>query len=217
MERFYHFLMMQLNIRVVEARDMPKEDIIGRCDPFVELHVGSTILKTRVCKQTYNPIWNETFTIPLPSPYTTIFLRFVDYDSFTPNDPFATLQLNSGSFPIGQVIDNWYYLMPLKHHKRTGQVHLIIQVAPQGHPPFQPMQGVPPQYPQIIPQQQGYYPQPGMYQQPGYYPQQQCYSPYPCAYPVGNNYSDKYQYKMHKKAMKKAKKMQKKIAKKLHF
>ena len=86
---------------------MPKEDTFGKCDPFVQISVGSLpVKKTKVIKNTYNPKWEEEFHFDLPNPGTPIFLKFIDYDEVGANDPFGSVQINSNSLVIGQIVEN---------------------------------------------------------------------------------------------------------------
>ena len=57
---------MNLNLRVIEAKDIPKEDLFGKCDPFIEIYIDNKhVKKTKYVKNTYNPRWDETFYLPL--------------------------------------------------------------------------------------------------------------------------------------------------------
>jgi hypothetical protein len=56
-----------LEVKVVAARHLPKVDVFGTCDAFVQLHWSNRPhskqdFKTSVQKNTLNPTWNETFS-----------------------------------------------------------------------------------------------------------------------------------------------------------
>ncbi|EAY22024.1 C2 domain containing protein [Trichomonas vaginalis G3] len=133
---------MNLNLRAIEAKDMPKEDLFGKCDPFIEIFIDSKqVEKTKVIKKTYNPKWDETFYIPLYHSGSTIEFRFSDYDTMSSNDKFGYITFNLDTIPIGKVIDEWYPLTPYKKNKKVGEAHFVIQIAPEKHTPFTPYDG----------------------------------------------------------------------------
>ena len=189
---------MDLHLKVVEARDIPKMDTIGKTDAYVVIRVGGQQQKTRVIDNSLNPRWDETFHFQNISQSTGILLKFYDKD-VAADDQFGQLELNTNAFAVGKVVDNWYEIKGIK--KRGGNVHLVIHVAPSGAPPFvqqqmpapgmYPPQGAPGMYPpQGAP---GMYPPqgaPGMYPPqpaPGMYPPQPApgaYPPQPGAYPA---------------------------------
>lgn len=55
-----------LHLRIVEAKDIPKMDVVGTADPFIlfKLSPSPEQYQTKIIKQNPNPVWNEEFHIP---------------------------------------------------------------------------------------------------------------------------------------------------------
>ncbi|KAH0787949.1 C2 domain containing protein [Histomonas meleagridis] len=54
------------------------------------------------------------------------------------DDDMATLTIPICSLPPGQVIDQWYNMIPCRRVKKGGRIHLILHVAPFGATAFVP-------------------------------------------------------------------------------
>ena len=192
---------MILNVKVVEANELPAMDLFGKIDPFVVLTTSGSkqIQKTKVIEKCYSPVWNETFKFIVSDVSTdslTLIIR--DKDSGSSDDPVSRLVIQLSDIRFGDVTDKWYDLVPAPKLKKGGRIRLAIhlcnsndqpfvksasapqqaQVQPQAQPQVQP-QVQPQQMTQQMPQQPGMYQQvqPGMYpqqmpMQPGMYPQQ---------------------------------------------
>jgi hypothetical protein len=186
---------MNLHVRAIEAIDIPKMDITSS-DAFLVLQVTTQNgKKSRVCKSTLTPKWDEEFhwtNVDARAHSLRIIMK--DQDAVS-DDTMSTLDLQLSGFPAGQVVDQWYDMTPVRGVAKGGRIHLVIQVAangvqafqgppagyspagyppppgypPQGYPPQgYPPQGAPPGYPP-----QGYPPQgaPPGYPPQGYPPQ----------------------------------------------
>jgi Ca2+-dependent lipid-binding protein len=56
----------QLSLTVVKCRNLPKCDLMGTCDAFVEVIFEGTAQKTKVIKNSYSPDFHETFNFDIP-------------------------------------------------------------------------------------------------------------------------------------------------------
>ncbi|KAL0490789.1 synaptotagmin [Acrasis kona] len=180
----------QLDVRLVEARNLPSKDFFSRADPFVVLSMNNVRHKSSVIKNNANPRWEQTFHFGVVNPDLDILrLEVDDRDFFTANDVIGFAEVPIAGLMRGVPKDIW---VPLIKHPQA-QVHLVLTALDfglgqgyqqqQGYPQQQmgyPQQGYPQQgYPQQGYPQQGYpqqgYPQQG-YPQQGYpqqgYPQQ---------------------------------------------
>lgn len=54
-----------LRINVVEARDLIKQDIGGKSDPYCVVSIGTQQFRTRTIYNTLNPIWNYVCEVNL--------------------------------------------------------------------------------------------------------------------------------------------------------
>lgn len=53
--------MSHIKVKVVEAKDLKKSDLIGKSDPFVIISVENERAQTKVISNNLNPVWNESF------------------------------------------------------------------------------------------------------------------------------------------------------------
>jgi hypothetical protein len=80
----------RLVVTVASARSLPKMDMLGLCDPFVELTLNEHVCKTGVRKNTLTPQWDEQMLMPwVPCPQESVsplLVRVYDYDNLTSSD-----------------------------------------------------------------------------------------------------------------------------------
>ena len=171
--------MMQLHVRVVEATNIAKMDLV-KSDPFciVSVPESNSTQRTRVIQNSLTPKWNEVFHFSISNPSSaTLHIEMKDEDVIK-DDKMATLSIQVCSLPPGQVVDQWYNMTPASGVKKGGNLHLVLHLAPQGAPAFVPQMMQQPQAPYPGAYPPGAYPggyPPGAFpgQQPGYPPQQQ--------------------------------------------
>jgi len=165
---------LQLNIRVVEAKELAKMDTFGSSDPYCLLQISgsSQIQKTKVVKNSLTPSFNQEFQFPISDIRATLHILVKDEDAGSSDDAMAKLELALSSLPVGQVTDQWYPMRPAPGVNKGGDIHLVLHLAHHGDTPF-----VPKMQPQM---QQNMYPQQPMMQpqmQPNMYPQQPMMQP----------------------------------------
>ncbi|KAJ1489672.1 hypothetical protein T484DRAFT_1885465, partial [Baffinella frigidus] len=81
--------MRTLHMEVVGARNLPKKDFFGRCDPFCVITYNGATVQTKTKKNTYTPEWRETFSfhVDAGAPETEMITAVVmDWDRFTDDD-----------------------------------------------------------------------------------------------------------------------------------
>lgn len=130
---------MQVHVRVVEAKELPKMDTFGKTDAFaiLQYNANRNIQKTKTIENDYTPVWNEEFHFTaedLSIDTLTVFLK--DDDSGSNDDPISMLKIPMNQFQVGQVVDRWHSLIPVKGVKKGGQIRLVIHIAPAGAAPF---------------------------------------------------------------------------------
>ena len=151
-----------LHVRVIEATDIAKMDI-NASDPYCILKTSSQEMKTRVKKNDMHPRWNEEFHFNITSPSSgALDIKMRDKD-IKNDDDMSTLNIQLCALPVGQIVDQWYDMIPCKKVKKGGRIHLTLHMAPAGAQPFvaTPM----------APQGYGYPPQGYGYPPQGYPPQ----------------------------------------------
>ncbi|KAJ6848027.1 C2 and GRAM domain-containing protein [Iris pallida] len=125
---------MKLLIHVIEARDLPAMDLNGLSDPYVRLQLGKHRAKTRVVKESLNPIWDEKFSFRVGDLGEELAISVMDEDKF--NDDF----LGKLKVPLSKVMDadglslgtQWYQLQPKStkaKNKACGEICLTISLS----------------------------------------------------------------------------------------
>ncbi|RWS26251.1 Synaptotagmin-4-like protein, partial [Leptotrombidium deliense] len=104
----------RLTVVVLKARNLPKLDVTGLCDPYVKIYLlynNQRIAKkkTHVKKRTTNPVFNESFVFDVPynEGLDNLSLEFLllDYDRVTKNEVIGKLEI--GSKATGTALKHW--------------------------------------------------------------------------------------------------------------
>lgn len=98
-----------LSVRIIQATNLKAKDRGGTSDPYVEVHVGAEVRRTKVVAKDLNPHWEETFEIPF-----TRRESFVRVDVFDENRMVAADFLGRAVVPLAAVgstyFQQWYIL-----------------------------------------------------------------------------------------------------------
>ncbi|KAK8842498.1 hypothetical protein M9Y10_026089 [Tritrichomonas musculus] len=131
---------MILHVRAIEARDLPKMDVIGKVDAYLKFKLSSDLehkQKTHVIKKNYNPVWNEEFHFKVdPSKNEVLHAELYDWDKVSANDLISTHDFEISSFQPGRVIEIWETFFPAPKVHKPGRVHLVFHLANEGDEPF---------------------------------------------------------------------------------
>lgn len=129
---------MELNIKLVEAKDVPKMDTIGKSDPYIILKLSQSNQqwKTKYKKDTDCPVWNEEFTLPITNKMDEILTVEMWDKDLAKDDAISTLQIQVNKIPIGKVNDSWYTMHPVKGVPKGGKVRIIVHLCRAGSPKF---------------------------------------------------------------------------------
>ncbi|RWS17221.1 Synaptotagmin-4-like protein [Dinothrombium tinctorium] len=104
----------RLTVVVLKARNLPKMDLTGLCDPYVKIYLmynNQRIAKkkTHVKKRTTNPVFNESFIFDVPynEGLDNLSLEFLllDYDRVTKNEVIGKLEI--GPKATGTALKHW--------------------------------------------------------------------------------------------------------------
>jgi len=158
--------MVRFQINIVEAANIPKADLCGTSDPYLEICTASERQKTATIKKTLNPVWRETKTVSVLDPMKdAVGFLLYDWDAIGANDLIAYTFISLFNVPpTGAPVDVWVdlYRKTKKDSKKakkkevksgkppkppvvSGRLHLIINcldVVAAPMPP-QPMPGQP--------------------------------------------------------------------------
>eukprot|EP00960_Hanusia_phi_P036598 752414-Hanusia_phi.AAC.1 len=85
-----------LTICVVSASNLPKADVLGSCDPYVKVKIGKGggqfEYVTDKKLKTLDPVWNETFDLPIwqLDNCEDLTIELWDWDRMTQDDLLGT-------------------------------------------------------------------------------------------------------------------------------
>jgi len=126
-----------LHLRIVEARDIPKMDTIGKTDAYCIISISEkNPQKTRVENNTMTPRWNEDFHFDVTNPQSDeIHLLMRDKDVIK-DDDIGTWGMPLRYVPFNQVCDQWVTLKARPKVANPGRLHIVTHFAPVGAPAF---------------------------------------------------------------------------------
>ncbi|KAI8375009.1 C2 domain-containing protein, partial [Choanephora cucurbitarum] len=118
-------------LRLVEARNLHDEDLIGQNDAFVELYIDEDYKqKTSVVDNSNNPVWNETFTFNLEEGRDhKLYFNVIDKDLIG-SDDIGEGKLDFKEALEGTPIDTWVDLPAKLGLTSHGEVHVYVQFTP---------------------------------------------------------------------------------------
>jgi len=113
----------QIQVELIEAKQLLPMDANGKSDPFVQVTIGKNVQKSQTIPNTLNPQWNEKFTMPVTNPDTdTIKFDVFDSDVTKASDPLGSAQMPLTSLKEGRQ-DFW---LPLQGKKSSGSIHVSL-------------------------------------------------------------------------------------------
>eukprot|EP01111_Echinosteliopsis_oligospora_P014654 TRINITY_DN5561_c0_g1_i1.p1 TRINITY_DN5561_c0_g1~~TRINITY_DN5561_c0_g1_i1.p1 ORF type:complete len:1451 (+),score=491.58 TRINITY_DN5561_c0_g1_i1:45-4355(+) len=121
-----------LSVRVVEARNLAKADVVGSSDPYVVVEVDKQSFKTPVIKNNLNPKWdNQEFKLKLYTLGEAIDVAIYDKDDVGDDDHLGTALI-----PVSRIynllekkdgtIKEWYSLGTRRETKKKDKGDLKI-------------------------------------------------------------------------------------------
>ncbi|KAJ8626811.1 hypothetical protein MRB53_020118 [Persea americana] len=112
-------------VEVVEATDMKPSDLNGLADPYVKGQFGPYRFRTKTCKNTLAPKWQEEFKIPINTweSSNVLLLEVRDKDHFV-DVILGKCSVTIGDLRGGQRHEMW---LPLQNVSK-GRLHLAVTV-----------------------------------------------------------------------------------------
>jgi len=117
----------QLTIKLLQGRGLEPKDFNGKSDPYLSIWCGATKHKTKVVPKSLDPVWNETLVLSYSaSVKKTLEIECWDQDKLSADEFMGELHIQIDSIPVGEVVNQWYALVPSKKNK--GKVSGEIQL-----------------------------------------------------------------------------------------
>jgi hypothetical protein len=165
--------MGRIDVRIVEARNLPNTELVGNPDPFVRVSLENQEHKTSAASSTLNPKWDEVFKFVIADP-NSAQLELKLWDKNMVSDTFmGQYKMSLSGLTKGVVKEVWCLLQQCKSNAEI-HIHLLAhdfgaepapgQVQQQAVPAPAPVPVVIQQQPVIY--QQPIQQQPVIYQQP---------------------------------------------------
>ncbi|XP_073149195.1 multiple C2 domain and transmembrane region protein 7-like [Henckelia pumila] len=133
--------MQFLFVRVVKARDLPRMDLTGSLDPYVEVRLGNYKGVTRHFEKNQNPEWNTVFTFSkerMQSSVLEVVVKDKDLvkDDFVGFIRFDLHEIPTRVPPDSPLAPEWYRLEDKKGEKMNGELMLAVWMGTQADEAF---------------------------------------------------------------------------------
>lgn len=112
----------QLRIHLVSGHNLLAMDKNGSSDPYVKFKMNGRLLhKSKTVHKDLNPVWDETFTVPVEDPFQSIHIKVFDYDWGLQDDFMGSAQLNLTSLELTRTHE---LIVKLEDPSRTVRTNL---------------------------------------------------------------------------------------------
>uniref|UniRef100_A0A0A9GPH9 ADP-ribosylation factor GTPase-activating protein AGD11 n=1 Tax=Arundo donax TaxID=35708 RepID=A0A0A9GPH9_ARUDO len=82
-----------IKVNIVRGTDLAVRDVMSS-DPYVMISLGHQSMKTKVIKNTLNPVWNERLMLSIPDPIPHLKLQVFDKDTFSSDDRMGEAEVD---------------------------------------------------------------------------------------------------------------------------
>ncbi|KAF3328924.1 extended synaptotagmin-1 isoform X1 [Carex littledalei] len=112
----------RLKVTVVEGRNLAIKEKSGRCDPYIKLHYGKAVYRTKVQSHTENPVWNHSFELDEIAGGEYLKIKCFNADRFS-NDNIGSARVALDGIAEGASRDVW---VPLEKVS-SGEIRLKLE------------------------------------------------------------------------------------------
>jgi hypothetical protein len=127
-----------LNLCILEFEKVPKKNIIGKRDLYVQIIIKDqtkTVWTTKFKKNKKKVLWEDNFQLPISSNDLAVIFRVIDMELFK-DGRISSLTLSLKEYEIGQVYDQWLSLIPGKNIENGGKIRLLTHIGKKGSDVF---------------------------------------------------------------------------------
>ncbi|KAH9608601.1 hypothetical protein KSS87_018077 [Heliosperma pusillum] len=135
--------MFYLYVRVVRAKDLPVNQITGKCDPYVEVKLGNYKGKTKHYENKINPEWKQVFAFTkekIQSTVLEVYVRdreMVGKDDYLGKVVFDLNEVPTRVPPDSPLAPQWYRLEDRRGEtKMRGEVMVAVWMGTQADEAF---------------------------------------------------------------------------------
>jgi hypothetical protein len=142
---------LSLRVTIVQAEGLPKMDLLGHADGFCTVWLRSSKQRHRTTfvRNDAAPIWDETFSLGVPSKGDGLIVDLYDKDNVSHNDRIGTVEIPTGALVRGEESTQWYDVVPKAGPRPDAPIRIRIRIAWDGQqaplpsPPPSPPPGRP--------------------------------------------------------------------------
>ncbi|XP_031618309.1 multiple C2 and transmembrane domain-containing protein [Contarinia nasturtii] len=96
----------QLRIHLISGHNLKPMDKNGTSDPYVKFKLNGRLLhKSKTVHKDLNPIWDETFIVPIEDPFQSIQIKVFDYDWGLQDDFMGSALLDLTTLELSHVTE----------------------------------------------------------------------------------------------------------------
>lgn len=129
----FHFSILQLEIRAIEAQNVPNNSFESAPDSYLvaQLSNGSMYQRTRVIDNSSNPVWNHKFRFKIPVHQEDV-IRFVlrNRNVLGEDQNLTKLEIQLKTIDPDKLIDNWFNMIPCQGISSGCNIHFLIKLLP---------------------------------------------------------------------------------------
>lgn len=112
-----------LQVCAVEARNVPRMDLLSKSDPYLELFTRvKRRLRTQVVDDDDHPVWDERFAFPVYSIQQELTAILFDYDLLSADDEIGRLVIPLEELPPDVEIDAWFPIVTPEEERERAKV-----------------------------------------------------------------------------------------------
>lgn len=101
----------------------------GTSDPYVKFKLNGRLLhKSKTVHRDLNPVWDETFVVPIEDPFQSIHIKVFDYDWGLQDDFMGSAELHLTSLELSRTHELTVKLEDPSRPVRTGLGELKMNV-----------------------------------------------------------------------------------------
>ncbi|XP_044740729.1 multiple C2 and transmembrane domain-containing protein isoform X2 [Chrysoperla carnea] len=123
----------QLRVHLRRGNNLAAMDKNGTSDPYVKFKLGGRLVyKSRTVYRELNPLWDESFTIPIEDPFIPLQIKVFDYDWGLQDDFMGATLLDLTTLDLGRLSELVLDLHdPSKPNANLGELHLSVTLWPR--------------------------------------------------------------------------------------
>ncbi|XP_033608246.1 multiple C2 and transmembrane domain-containing protein isoform X2 [Cryptotermes secundus] len=122
----------ELRVHLRRGVNLVARDKGGTSDPYVKFKVGGQLLyKSKTIYRDLNPIWDESFTLPIEDPFMPVHIKVFDYDWVLQDDFMGSAFLDLTKLELGKSSDITLTLCDPAKSEYLGEIHLSATLWPR--------------------------------------------------------------------------------------